>query len=219
MLRILVARQLAQVGWALGSQQRASSPFLAMCTLLLIGHARGQTPSPLVRRGGGGGGGVSGGTKAKPRAGGRWPETEQWGSHNSGLGSAAHLRLLAQASARGSRQCPTQVGASGSGSAGRSQPASGPAPCCWAPGLEASANRRVEVGHRAGPWRYLPLSAPIPLSCSCLLHWLAEQEDDGRGARARDPEWVLGSLSSAQCSGPRPDNDSARAQVRRARRS
>lgn len=43
------------------------------------------------------------------------------------------------------------VGANRSRETSQPRPASGPAPCCWAAGLEASANQREEAGHRAGP--------------------------------------------------------------------
>lgn len=122
------------------------------------------------------------------------------------------------------------VRASASPEASRPWPASGPAPCCWAAGLEASANRRVEAGHRAGPRLAGSGSRALFTAGTPAAWWLqalpaAGTSDSGPpfvacarggGARGRPPgsargrERVLCSLSPSPCSGPRPYTDGAR---------
>lgn len=149
------------------------------------------------------------------------------------LGSPAPLRLHAQASARGSAAAEStllHVRASASREASRPWSASGPAPCSWAAGLEASANRRVEAGHRAGPRLAGSGRRALFTAGTLAVRWLQAlpavgTSDSGRpfvacarggGAKGRPPgsargrERDLGSLSPSPCSGPRPDTDGAR---------
>lgn len=128
------------------------------------------------------------------------------------------------------------IGARASREAGPLGFASGPAPCCLAAGLEASANQRAGVGQRAGPrlavsrrralftartralW---PVQLLLAAGGSCARPLLAACARGG-GVREGPPgsvrsrERVLGSLGPAPCSGSRPATDGARARAQRA---